>query len=208
MISRYSQNDFKVDFQSLPQSAAGNALRPEPEMPDVTAGLRAALDALNAQWEAQLAQVKDVDKDKLTRPNVVALLTVIADHLAPALYQQHGDIDGHPVVSDHDAVAVLRRFIDALEDIKVRSGNVLFKSPEGTGNRVPVAARKARKALVELVLAHQKVAGPMTRKAAEIDIAKMLNDRGVKLPNGKGERDVEPTQAAIKSIIEHPATWR
>ena len=81
-------------------------------MPDVTTGLREALDALNAQWEAQLAQAKDGDKDKLTRPNVVALLTVIADHLAPALYQQHGDIDGHPVVSDHDAVAVLQRFIE------------------------------------------------------------------------------------------------
>ncbi len=51
---------------------AGNALRPEPEMPDVTTGLREALDALNAQWEAQLAQVKDGDKDKLTRPNVVS----------------------------------------------------------------------------------------------------------------------------------------
>ena len=45
----------KSTSKAPPKSTAGNALRPQPEMPDVTTGLREALDALNAQWEAQLA---------------------------------------------------------------------------------------------------------------------------------------------------------
>ena len=132
----------------LPNLTRVTCNRPAPMAEaDVISGLREALDALNAQWEAQLAKAKGPHKDKLTRPNVTALLKVIADHLAPALYQQHEPLDGHPVESDHDAVAVLLRFIDALEDIDIRSGNVLFKSPKATGNRVPVSARKMRKAL-------------------------------------------------------------
>ena len=50
---------------------------------DAISGLREALNTLNDQWEAQLAKAKGTHKDKLTRPNVPALLKLIADHLAP-----------------------------------------------------------------------------------------------------------------------------
>ena len=96
---------------------------------DAISGLREALNTLNDQWEAQLAKAKGTHKDKLTRPNVPALLKLIADHLAPALDQQHEPLDGHPVVSDHDAVAVLLRFIGALEDIDILGTHGVFAPP-------------------------------------------------------------------------------
>ena len=46
-----------------------------------------------------------------------------------ALDQQHEPLDGHPVVSDHDAVAVLLRFIGALEDIDILGTHGVFAPP-------------------------------------------------------------------------------
>ncbi len=185
------------------------------EMPDVPTGLRAALDALNAQWEAQLAQVKDVDKEKLTRPNVVALLTVIADQLAPALYQQHGDIDGHPVVSDHDAVAVLRRFIDALEDIDTRGWNDLFAPPPTdlvTSASLTTGELKQDRAILELAEVEHESGGHKSRASADTKFAATLEGNGFKFRDKKGARTVTPTQGKIKSLRDtdkkRPSTAR
>ena len=172
---------------------------------DVISGLRDALDTLNAQWEAQLAKAKGDHKDKLTRPNVTALLKVIADHLAPALYQQHEPLDGHPVSSDHDAVAVLLRFIDALEDIDIRGRHDLFAPPPAdltTPASLATDELKRDRAIIQLVSMVQVLGGLKLRKDAETQVAEMFMKNNVKLRDKTGRRTVAPTQKKLRSLFD------
>ena len=187
-------------------SSVDGSGRAAPAEPELAAGLRQALDTLNAQWEAQLAKVKGDHKDKLTRQNVKALLKVIADHLARALYLQHEPLDGHPVVSDHDAVAVLRRFIDALEDIEFRGRRGLFTPPPAgltTPARLTTDELKLDRAIIELAAMEHKEGGHTQQKSSDTKVATALKKKGFKFRDKKGERTVTPTRGKIKSLRDN-----
>ena len=173
---------------------------------DVISGLRDALDALNAQWEAQLAEAKGNHKDKLTRPNVTALLKVIADHLAPALYQQHEPLDGHPVESDHDAVAVLLRFIGALKDIDNLGTHGVFAPPPAgltTPARLSTDELNRDRAIIQLAAVVHQRGGHTQNKSSDTEVAGMLKKNNYKFRDKAGARTVTPTPRKMKSLRDN-----
>jgi hypothetical protein len=109
-------------------------------------------------------------------------------------------------VSDHDAVAVLRRFIDALEDLEIRGRRGLFTPPPAgltTPARLTTDELKLDRAIIELAAMEHKEGGHTQQKSSDTKVATALKKKGFKFRDKKGERTVTPTRGKIKSLRDN-----
>jgi len=135
--------------------------------------LRASLDALASGKKAI----------ELTRPNVFALLQVLADGLRPATEVAIGVMpdDVRLVVTDHPAIALLDNLVGALNDLdNGKTHETLKPSPYGAKASLTAEEIRERDALLQTVDIVQYRYKLKSRAAAEKKLALELKKRGKK----------------------------
>jgi hypothetical protein len=137
---------------------------------------------------------------ELTRHNAVYLLKVISEVLAPFTSKTNDTFEtGELYVTDHAAIDLLNRLIDAIEDLDRGVTHEILKPTKGGGNALPAHERKRDDALIGAVTLIQFVKKLPTRSLAEADLANALKR------NNKTIRGVKPSPEGLKKLLDHKA---
>lgn len=138
--------------------------------------------------------------EQLTRPNAVYLLKVISEVLAPFTSKTNATFEtGGRYVTDHAAIDLLNRLIDAIEDLDRGVTHEILKPTKGGGNALPAHERKRDDALIGAVTLVQFVKKFPTRSLAQAYVANALKR------NNKTIRGVKPSAEGLKKLLDHQA---
>jgi hypothetical protein len=135
---------------------------------------------------------------ELTRHNAVYLLKIISEVLAPFTSKTNDTFENVGVyVTDHAAIDLLNRLIDAIEDLDRGITHEILKSTKGGGNALPAHERKRDDALIGAVTMVQFVKKLPTRSLAQAYVANALKR------NNKTIRGAKPSAQRLKKILDH-----
>lgn len=157
--------------------------------------------ALDAMLDALREAAEGEEREDFNRTNVVGILRVLVEHLAPLLEEPLVQDEEVEVVAEHTAVYQLRALVSALRDLDAGLKDPIFDAYEHGANatlRWPV--RECDAALIEALGVYQKKYGLRQLDAAK-KLATDLTGRGFR-------RKGKPLTGNQLRRLKYPSTKR